>query len=84
MNKTTCMAPDCEDTVVVRGNCSRHYNLLRHIINRSKGKDEPVTWELLVDAGLAASRAGGKSGSEFNKGVLAALAEHRRGKEPVT
>lgn len=83
--KTTCMVPGCEAVVSARGNCSSHYNRLRHLVNRSKEDDEPVTWELLVDTGLAAPRRGrGPRTSEFIIGVLAALAEHRRSEGPTS
>ncbi len=83
MSNTTCMAPDCEAATVGRGNCQIHYSRLRHLIIRTKGGDEPVTWELLVDAGLATPKTSppGRPVSEFTAGVLAVLAEHRSVRE---
>lgn len=82
--KNTCMVPDCEKAVSARGNCSGHYNKLRHLVNRSKGDDEPVTWERLTEAGFATTGRPGPPTSEFTAGVLATLAEHRKGKEPTS
>ncbi|KKN79807.1 hypothetical protein LCGC14_0336620 [marine sediment metagenome] len=84
MSKATCLAPDCEATSRCRGNCSRHYNSLRQLILRSKENDEPVTWELLIDAGLATPATVDHPLSGFITGVLATLAERRRSKESTS
>ncbi len=84
MDNQTCIVPDCKNGVNSRGNCATHYSKLRDLVNRSKGSDEPVTWDLLVDAGLASPKRSGLQTSEFITDVLATLAERRKSKESTS
>ena len=76
--QTNCRGEGCDSPAKVRGHCIAHYYVLRRMIERSRGTENPITWQTLEDAGVVlASRSTGLRYHDFVANVLETITKQQ-------